>query len=75
VNARLKLIDVMPISRPIYRRTDLLSHYEDWVQVNRDLLAEWFLGGEATDFDVFCRVQHEIECNRHDAFNDTYRGP
>jgi hypothetical protein len=75
VNARLKAIATLPISRPIYRRSDLLNFREDWIQVNRDLLEEWFLAGPAEDFDRFCRVQHEIECNRYDAFKETYRGP
>lgn len=75
MNARLKTVTLMPITRPVYRRHDLLNHYEDWVQVNRDLLREWFVGGEERDFDVFCRSQHEIECNQHDAFKETYRGP
>lgn len=75
MNARLKPIEVMPISRPVYRRSDLLNFREDWIAVNRDLLVEWFLGGAPADFDMFCKVQHEIECNRQDEFKETYRGP
>jgi hypothetical protein len=73
--AHLAFLDSIAISRPVYRRSDLLNFRDDWVAVNRDLLLEWFGGAEGEEFDLFCHVQHELESNRHDAFKETYRGP
>lgn len=72
--AVLKLVP-KPVTRPVYRRSDLLSYPEAWMRQNHDLLVGWFGESPAADWESFCRTQWEIECNQHDQFRETYRGP
>jgi len=74
LNAILKLVP-KPVTRPVYRRSDLLSFRADWIAANRDLLVEWFGDSPQTDWEMFCLDQHARECDQHDAFKETYRGP
>jgi hypothetical protein len=74
VNAILKLVP-KPVTRPVYRRSDLLSFRADWIKANRDLLLEWFGDSSQEDWEMFCIDQYERECNQHDQFKQTYRGP
>jgi hypothetical protein len=76
VNAVVKFQRVpKPVTRPVYRRSDLLSFRADWIAANRDLLVAWFAGSPQADWEMFVLDQYERECDRHDEHKQTYRGP
>lgn len=64
-----------PVTRPVYRRSDLLSFPQDWIKANRDLLVEWYGDSPQDGFEYFAISQWEIACNQHDEHKQTYRGP
>lgn len=81
MNAQLKLIDVRPLIRPVYRRPDLQAFPEDWEKANETELQRWFAelstcscdNEPMISYEEFVANQLDMEIARRQEYRDDAR--
>lgn len=80
MNAQLRPVVAEILKRPSYDN-QFLGYEADWIRMNEPLLKLWWnqcsdIGGtpfEQSDFERFCRAQHDAQIEIRDEFKRTLR--